>query len=102
MGATNPSLRLRPQATAKSIRVTSSFSQRGSRGLEFGKANTPQQVLETWVVPQAVHARIYTKIDKPVGVLFVRFLQVFNRAVVFSQADMDSGEEIRCDILCLR
>ncbi len=53
------------------------------------------------IVPQAVHARIYMKIDKPVGVLFVGFLQVFDRAVVFSQADVDSGEEVRRDILLL-
>ena len=61
----------------------------------------PQQVLKTWVGPQAVHARVYVKIDKPVGVLFVGFLQVFNRAVVVSQADVDSGEEVRCNILLL-
>ncbi len=41
------------------------------------------------------------KIDKPVGVLFVAFLQVFNRAVVFSQADVDSSEEVGGDILSL-
>ena len=42
------------------------------------------------------------KIDQPVGVFFIAFLQVFNRTVVFSQADMDSGEEIGRDILLLR
>src|SRR5215469_18932656 len=66
-----------------------------------GKADAPQQVLKTWVGPQAVHARIYVKIDKPVRVLFVGFLQVLNHAVVFSQAGVDSGEEVRCNIFFL-
>src|ERR1700720_1542808 len=66
-----------------------------------GEADAPQQVLETRIVPQIVHARIDMKIDKPVGVLFVGFLQVFNCAVVFPQADMDSSEEVRCDVLVL-
>src|SRR5256886_5225541 len=65
----------------------------GDRGHQCGKADTPRQVLEAWVIPQAVHARIYLKIDKPVGVLFVGFLQVFHSAVVFSQADVYPGEE---------
>src|SRR5258708_14009352 len=73
----------------------------GDRGLQCGKADTPRQVLETSVIPQAVHARIYMKIDKPVGVLFVGFLQVFHSAVVFSQADVYTGEEVGCDILLL-
>src|SRR5881396_2105305 len=73
----------------------------GDRGHQCGKADTPRQVLEAWVIPQAVHARIYLKIDKPVGVLFVGFLQVFHSAVVFSQADVYPGEEVGCDILLL-
>jgi hypothetical protein len=31
-----------------------------------GEADAPQQVLETRIVPQIVHARIDMKIDKPV------------------------------------
>src|SRR6267143_576856 len=73
----------------------------GDRDLQCGKADTPRQVLETWVIPQAVHARVYMKIDKPVRVLFVGFLQVFHSAVVFSQADMYPGQEVGCDILLL-
>ena len=41
------------------------------------------------------------KIDKPVAVFFVGLLQAFNRAIVFSQADVDSGEEVGRDILLL-
>ena len=41
------------------------------------------------------------KVDKPVGVLFVGFLQAFNGAVDFSEPDVDSGEEVWCDILLL-
>src|SRR6266403_1936550 len=77
------------------------FLQVGIAAFEWGKADTPRQVLEAWVIPQAVHARIYMKIDKPVGVLFVGFLQVFHSAVVFSQADVYPGEEVGCDILLL-
>jgi hypothetical protein len=54
--------------------------------------------LETTIVPQIVHARIYMKIDKPAGVFFVGFLQAFNCAVFFSQADMDSSKEVRCNV----
>jgi hypothetical protein len=43
------------------------------------KANPPQQALETLVVAQDVHARIYMKIDKPVGMLLIAFLQVSRR-----------------------
>jgi hypothetical protein len=78
------------------------LSSDGGRGRRRRKANPPQQALEVLVVPQAVHARIYMKIDKPVRVLFIAFLQAFDRAVVFSQADIDSGEEIGRDILLLR
>ena len=62
------------------------------------KADTPQQIFETWVLPQAVHAWINMKVDKPVGVLFVGFLQVFNRARVFSQAKVDPGKKVGCDV----
>ena len=74
----------------------------GGGGRQRGKANPPYQALETWVVPQVVHARIYMKIDKPVGMFFIAFLQIFNRAFVFSQADVDSGEKVGRDILLLR
>ena len=70
-------------------------------GRQCGKPDTPQQVLEPYIVPQGVHARIHMKRYKPVGVLLVGFLQVFNRTVAFSQADVDSGEEVGCDILLL-
>src|SRR5258708_9440607 len=73
----------------------------GDRGLQCGKADKPRQVLETWVIPQAVHARIYMKIDKPVVVLFVGFLQVFHSAFVFSQSDVYPGEEDGRDLLFL-
>ena len=59
-----------------------------------GKGDTPQQVLETRIVAQTVHAGIYMKIDEPVRALFVGFLEVFDRAVVFSQTDVDSREEV--------
>jgi hypothetical protein len=59
-----------------------------------GKGDTPQQVLETRVVAQTVHAGIDMKIDEPVRALFVGFLEVFDRAVVFSQTDVDSREEV--------
>jgi hypothetical protein len=85
----------------RSFANTNLASFRWRRGRQCGKADTPQQVLEPSVVTQAVHARIYMKIDKPVGVFFVGFLQIFQRPVVFSQADMDSGEEVGCDILLL-
>src|SRR6476660_8986941 len=74
----------------------------GGRRRHRRKANPPQQALETLVVAQDVHARIYMKIDKPVGMLLIAFLQVFNRAVVLSQANVDSGEGIGRDILVLR
>jgi hypothetical protein len=50
------------------------FPSGGDRGRECGKADTSQQVLETRVAPQRVHARIYMKIDEPVGMLLVGFL----------------------------
>ena len=49
-----------------------------------GKADAAQQILETRVVAQSVHARIYMKIDKPVRMFFVGFLEVFNSTVVFA------------------
>ena len=67
-----------------------------------GKSDPPQQILETRIVPQIVHTRIYMKIDKPVAVLFVGFLQIFDRAVAVSQANVDSGEEMGRDIFVLR
>src|SRR5438132_14410853 len=80
---------------------TPSWFLSGDRGRECGKADTSHQVLETRLAPQSVHARIYMEIYKPVGMLLVGFLQVFNRTVVFSQADMDPSQEVRCDILVL-
>src|SRR5579863_4177897 len=77
-------------------------SSDGADGRHRGEANPPQQGLEPWIVPQAIQARIYMKVDKPVGVLFVGFLQAFHRSVVFSQADVDSGEKVGRDILLLR
>ena len=76
------------------------FLSDGDRGRGAGRP-TRRNSLKTWVGPQGVHARIHMKIDKPVGVLFIGFLQVFNRAVVFSQADVDSGEEVGRDIFLL-
>jgi hypothetical protein len=61
--------------------VGSNLLQKG--GCQRGKADTLQQALKTWIFSQGVHAWIHVKIDKPVAMLFVRFLQVFNRAVVF-------------------
>src|SRR5882724_1887624 len=81
--------------------TTSWFLSGEDRGRECGKADTSQQVLETGVAPQSVHARIHMKIYKPVGMLLIGFLQVFNRTVVFSQADMDPSQEVRCDILVI-
>jgi len=66
-----------------------------------GEADTTQQFLETRVVPQAVHARVYMKLDEPVAMLGVGFLEVLKCAVVFSEAEMDSGEEVRRDVLVL-
>src|SRR5271154_1513603 len=60
-----------------------------------GKADPAQQILEAWIVAQIIHAWIDVKINKPVGVVFVGFLEVLNRLVVFSQAHMDSSEEMR-------
>jgi hypothetical protein len=66
-----------------------------------GEADTLQQVLEMWVVAQTVHAGIDMKINKPVGMLFEALLQACHGAIIFSQAHVDSGQEIRCDILLL-
>src|ERR1700733_13485650 len=66
-----------------------------------GEPDTTQQFLETRVVPQAVHARVDVKVDEPVAMLGVGFLEVLECAVVFSEADMDSGEEVRRDVLAL-
>src|ERR1035438_3416455 len=52
----------------------------GSGGCQRRKTNPPQQVLKTWIVTQVVHARIEINIDEPVGMLFITFLQVFDRA----------------------
>jgi hypothetical protein len=49
----------------------------------YSASDALQHVIETWIVPQAVHAWFHMQIDKPVGVLFVGFLQVFDRAIVF-------------------
>ena len=42
------------------------------------------------------------KIDEPVGMFFIAFLQAFNRAFLFSQADVDSSEVVGRDIFLLR
>src|SRR5579864_3879122 len=57
---------------------------RGDRGRDGRKANAPQQMLEQWVAAQGVHARVQVKIDKPMGVLLVAFLQIFKSEVVLS------------------
>ena len=41
------------------------------------------------------------QVDEPVRVLFVAFFQAFQGAVIFSQAEVDSSEEVRCNILLL-
>jgi hypothetical protein len=76
----------------RGLKITHAASIWESRA--SGKGDTPQQVLETRVVAQTVHAGIYMKIDEPVRALFVGFLEVFDRAAVFSQTDVDSREEV--------
>lgn len=56
------------------------------RGRHCREADPLQQALETRVISQPVHARIYMEIDKPVALFLVRLLQGFKRAVVLSQA----------------
>ncbi len=70
--------------------------------LGAGRPTLRNRSWKAWRVPQVVHARIQMKIDEPVGVFFITFLQVLNRAVVFSQADVDSGEEVGRDIFLPR
>jgi len=61
-----------------------SASSCGDSGRAGRKANTLQQMLESWVAAQTVYARIYVKIDKPMGVLLVAFLQIFKSEVFLS------------------
>jgi hypothetical protein len=61
----------------------------------LGKADTLEEIFETHVVAQAVHAGIYMKIDEPVRAFFVGLLEVLDRTVVFTQTDVDSREEVR-------
>jgi hypothetical protein len=75
----------------KEIRHRKKFGENSSplgfsgRNGEFrGKADNPHQFLKTRIGPQAVHAGIEVKINRPVGMLFEGFLQVFERAIIFS------------------
>ena len=74
------------------------FLSGGERVRWSGKTHAPQQLLETRIVPQIVHARVYMKIDKPVAVFCAGFLQILNRAIVVTQTNVYSGEEMGRDI----
>ena len=63
-------------------------------GCHDGKPDSFQQVLETSMIPESVHGGIQVKVYEPVAVLFVGFFEVFDRAVVIAQADVDSSEEV--------
>ena len=63
-----------------------------------GEADAREQVLETGFVAQVVHDGIYVEVDEPVGVVLEGFFQVIEGAVVFPQADVDSGEEMGRDV----
>src|ERR1700722_2301147 len=65
------------------------------------QADAFQQIRETGIVAQIVHARIYMKVNEPVAVLRVGFLQKFNRAVMLGQAEVDSSKKMRRDIFVL-
>ena len=67
-------------------------------GIRCREADALEQILETGLVAQVVHDGIDVQVDEPVGVVFVGFLEVIEGAVVFSEADVDSGEEVGRDV----
>jgi hypothetical protein len=68
------------------------------RGVRRGEADALEQILEAGLVAQVVHDGIDVEVDEPVGVVLVGFLEVIEGAVVFTEADMDSSEEVRRDL----
>ena len=50
---------------------------------------------------QIVHDGIDVKVDEPVGVVFVGFLEVIEGTVVLTEADVDSGEKMRRYVFAL-
>jgi len=71
------------------------------RGVRCGEADALEQILKTGLVAQVVHDGIDVEIDEPVGMVFVGFLEVIEGAVVLSEADVDSGEEVGRDVFGL-
>src|SRR5262249_2563868 len=63
-----------------------------------GKTNSPQQILERRIRSQVVHGRIEVRVEEPVGVIVITLFQIFEGALVFSQADVDSSEVVRRNI----
>src|SRR5580698_3848333 len=92
-----PQRRAAEPNSCANVHLTSFFHLR----IASGKSNTPQQILETGIAPQIVHARVYRKVNKPVRVFLVGFLQVFQGPVIFSQADVDSSEEVGRNVFVL-
>lgn len=59
-----------------------------------GEADALQQSFETGVVAQCVHAGIDMKINQPMRMILVGFLEVFQRMIVFAQTDVDAREDV--------
>src|ERR1700746_550336 len=74
-------------------RVAPAVSGRGL--LRQRKADTLQKMLKTRGAAQGGPGRIDVKVEQPVGVILVGFLQRLHRAFGFSQAYVDSGKKVR-------
>src|SRR5579862_2951515 len=70
-------------------------------GIRCWKPDALEQILETGLAAQIVHGWIYVEINEPVGVVFVGLLEAIEGAIVFTEANMDSGEEVGRDVFAL-
>lgn len=60
-----------------------------------------EQFLEAGLVAEGVHAGIDVEIEEPVGVILVGLFEVVEGLVILAEADVNSGEEVRRDVLML-
>jgi hypothetical protein len=70
-------------------------------GVRCREADALEQILKTGPAAQIVHGWIYVQIDEPVRMLFVGSLEAIEGKVVFTETDVDSGEEVWRDVFAL-
>src|SRR5262245_42840950 len=69
------------------------------RNSSQGQADAAKQILKARESTQGVHAGIDVEVEQPVGAIFAGFLEIFDGAVLLSEANMNSGQVVRRDVL---